>query len=244
VFGVGALFVVQRRRALWVLHLVPLCVVVYLVTGIVGSNLPIRDAMLRGVQALPGVLGTEERVGSLQFRFDHEEVLAQRTRERPFWGWGGWGRSRVESDLAWELLGRQRVITDGFWIIAFGDRGLVGLVTTYGWMLVPGVLAISLLRRAQAPLGLKLIVAGLYLWTTLYAADLLLNSFVSPVQGLVAGGLAGFVAQVKRRRLHTPNELRDHWTNGAVGSSSIRGSKPPRELVARQPVDLVEHHAR
>ena len=233
--GVGALLAVHKLRALWVLHLVPLFVLAYLLTGVVVSNIPIRDVMLRGVEYLPGILGTDERIGSLRFRFDHEEVLAQRTRERPVWGLGGCGRSRIEAELAKELLGRREVVTDGFWIVAFGDRGLVGLVTTYGWMLMPGALAMLQLRRMQAPRGIVIIVSGLYLWATLYAADLLLNGFVSPVQGLVAGGLAAFVMQGRRR---LPRSARGSGGMHSVPPVETRNRIDPDSPAIRSPVHV------
>lgn len=36
-----------------------------------------------------------ERVASVKFRFDNEEILGARARERVMFGWGGFGRNRV-----------------------------------------------------------------------------------------------------------------------------------------------------
>ena len=48
--------------------------------------------------------------------------------------------------------------------------------------------------RKDGPASLACLVIGLALWSSLYAADLLLNGFVSTVQGLVAGSLVAMGA--------------------------------------------------
>lgn len=57
----------------------------------------------------------EKRAQSLDFRFTQEENLIARALEKPFFGWGSWGRNMLSKS-----------ITDGFWVIKFGQYGFVG----------------------------------------------------------------------------------------------------------------------
>ena len=74
-----------------------------------------------------------DRAASLAFRFFHENQLLARAFEKPWFGWGGWGRNRLEDS-----------VTDGFWIIKVGVTGLVGFFSYFALLMTP------LLRRAPA----------------------------------------------------------------------------------------------
>ena len=54
-------------------------------------------------------------------------MLAAKAMRRPVFGWGGWGRSRVHDEWGTDLS-----ITDGLWIIQFGQLGQVQLSLVYG----------------------------------------------------------------------------------------------------------------
>jgi hypothetical protein len=56
-----------------------------------------------------------ERAQSLQFRFTNEANLLEHARQKLYFGWGPWGRGRLEGS-----------ITDGAWIITLGTFGLLG----------------------------------------------------------------------------------------------------------------------
>jgi hypothetical protein len=59
--------------------------------------------------------------GSLAFRFFHESKLLDLALEKPFFGWGGWGRHRLEDS-----------VTDGYWVVIFGKYGLAGFIGIFG----------------------------------------------------------------------------------------------------------------
>ena len=171
-------------------------VVVYISTAMVGEFVPIRDLPLSAVEAL----GREDKAGSLRMRFVHEELLVRHAMGRPLFGWGGWGGSRaVDSEAILEatksagIAVRRSVVTDGLWIIVLGCNGLFGLIGMWGWMVIPGCLAVVMALRMKVPDPLKASVCGLAAFSFLYAIDLLLNAFWSSVQPLVAGALASFV---------------------------------------------------
>jgi len=62
-----------------------------------------------------------ERAGSLSFRYYHENLLLEHAQKKILFGWGGWGRSRLEGS-----------VTDGYWIILLGQYGLAGFVSFFG----------------------------------------------------------------------------------------------------------------
>ena len=188
--GLGVMLAVRmtgmRRLAL----AIPVGVALYLGTGMFGTYIPIREYAAKIAE-----IAYPKRAFSLEVRFNHEGVLASKAREALLFGHGGWGGYRdIDSAILEEATGRSSAITDGFWIIVFGQRGLVGVVTVFGWMLVPAAIAIWLVGRRGVPASIAYPVIGLALWSSLYAADLLLNGFVSTVQGFVAGSLASLVA--------------------------------------------------
>jgi len=63
-----------------------------------------------------------ERAQSLAFRFEMEELLSERAAERPWFGWGRFGRNMVHDPES----GRPVSISDGHWIIAYSVKGMVG----------------------------------------------------------------------------------------------------------------------
>ncbi|MFY8349609.1 hypothetical protein AAEU29_03595 [Pseudoalteromonas sp. SSM20] len=62
-----------------------------------------------------------DRAHSLNFRFFHETLLIQHAQDKLLFGWGSWGRNR--------LMGS---VTDGRWIIEFGQFGLLGFIAIFG----------------------------------------------------------------------------------------------------------------
>jgi hypothetical protein len=128
----------------------------------------------------------EERIASLEFRLNNEELLSAKAREKMIFGWGGWGRSRV-----YDEWGKDISVTDSLWIIAFGTNGLVGLASLTAALLLP---SISFSRRYPARLWIdpNFAPAGaLAVLLTLYTIDCLLNAMPNPVYTLASGGLVG-----------------------------------------------------
>ncbi len=69
---------------------------------------------------------------SLGFRFHHENLLLEHAKQKLFFGWGGWGRNRLDGS-----------VTDGYWIIILGVYGLIGFMSLYG------LLALSVWKAAK-----------------------------------------------------------------------------------------------
>ncbi|MBW4547524.1 MAG: O-antigen ligase domain-containing protein [Symplocastrum torsivum CPER-KK1] len=148
----------------------------------------------------------EDRVSSAEFRFNNEEILADKARQSLVFGWGGYGRNRVyERNWAGELV--DITVTDSLWIIAFGVNGIVGLSSLTASMLLP-VASLFVLRYPASTWSHRKIapVAVLALVLALYMLDCILNAMINPIFALTSGGISGLVLsdtatnQVTRKR--------------------------------------------
>jgi len=127
-----------------------------------------------------------DRAQSLQFRFDNEEILLNKARERIFFGWGSWGRNRVFDDET----GKDLSVTDGGWIITFGQFGVFGFIAEFG------LLAVTVFRAQKAAKYLKLnpeknLLAAHALLVSIIMIDQLPNASLAPWLWLIAGVLLG-----------------------------------------------------
>lgn len=127
---------------------------------------------------------SKDRADSFQFRIRNENILLDRARQKPVFGWGEWGRSRV-----YDADGRDISITDGAWIVVLGTSGWLGYIGFFGLLTAPILALRRTTRRKDIPvetLGLALIMAGNLIY-------LVPNSTLGPIGWLIAGSLAGFV---------------------------------------------------
>jgi len=200
VLSVILLFVVTRSRTSFALWLLALLMAGYLAVGTTGLLTP---ASAQQIVATTRQVTGPERAQSLEFRLNNERILATKARQRPIFGWGGWGRARV-----YDEQGQDISVTDSLWIIAFGKHGLVGLVSLMTALVLP---ILSMTRRipvanwthpAAAP------VAALAIALFAYSLDCLVNAMVNPVFTLAAGGLSGLAVQDVRRRVRYPRPIR------------------------------------
>lgn len=124
-----------------------------------------------------------ERAHSLNFRFEQEEQLLARGRERLWFGWGGFGRGRI-----YNKRGNDDTIADGFWIIILSDRGVVGLTLLFGLLLAP--LPVAARSIGRVPLRRdRVLLAGLTLILAVHAVDLLPNGMFTCLPLFYAGSL-------------------------------------------------------
>jgi hypothetical protein len=133
---------------------------------------------------------SEERANSLKFRFDQEERLLKRAAERPFFGWGRFGRNRVYQEN-WQGEGVDTSVTDGRWIITFGQFGLFGFLSEFG------LLALSVFRSAKALKATRsfrdaISLGAIALIVAVNMVELLPNSTLQPWSWLIAGALLGW----------------------------------------------------
>lgn len=153
------------------------------------------------------------RAASLEFRFENEDLLLAKANQRPLFGWGGSGRSRVFNDKG-EDIG----VTDGQWVIRIGESGWLGYLGTFG-LLCGGILLLTL-RRRQYEIGAA--TTGLCLVMAANLIDLIPNSSLSPVTWLIAGALLGRV------------ELGRVAEGAAPAASALRSTGPALSAYTRQ----------
>ena len=146
-------------------------------------------------------LAGPDRAQSVAFRIENEQLLVNKALQRPWLGWGRWGRSRVYDEDRHDVS-----TTDSLWVITLGVIGILGLVLWALLMLAP---ALMLMRRfpvrrwehpAIAP------VAALALGVLLWVVDCLLNSMTSPLFPAMCGAITTFAAgrwQARRRSATT-----------------------------------------
>ncbi|NET34051.1 MAG: O-antigen ligase domain-containing protein [Cyanothece sp. SIO1E1] len=189
-FGVGLviLFIAWQLRTAFTIVFLIGCMFIYLYQNTLTETY-VTDQIISSLQEII----SPERIESLEFRFNSEELLADHARDRIIFGWGGWQRSLVFDDF-----GRRLATQDSLWIIAFGTNGLVGLVSLYLSMLLPSMILVlrfqegSWSKRETSP------AAVLALVVTLYMMDGLLNAMINPIFALTCGGISGLMMVEKK----------------------------------------------
>ena len=146
---------------------------------------------------------TEKRDSSLVLRFWSEDRLVDRALERPWVGWGGWGRQMV-SEIHPVL--NDPVVTDSRWIIAFGRNGLVGLAALLAMLLLPTTLFTRRLHPRTWTEPAVAAAAALAVVPLLWATDNLVNDMRNPVFLVILGALATVAAAHPGTGLAVPEE--------------------------------------
>jgi hypothetical protein len=126
-----------------------------------------------------------ERAGSLQFRVENEDRLLIKANQKPFLGWGTWGRNRVyDRDTGTDLS-----ITDGEWILRFGMFGWFGYLSLFG------LFATSIFKGLSGVKGpvtsSSILLGALTLILAVNLTDLIANANLLPLTYLIAGSIAG-----------------------------------------------------
>jgi hypothetical protein len=139
---------------------------------------------------------SDDRAGSLQFRFDNENVLADRAYAKPLFGWGLWGRHHILD----ETTGRYLTVTDGRWILVLGVLGWVGFLAEFGLLTLPLFLMwrYSAAMAADEAAGLAGYSSALAIILAINVIDLIPNATLTPLTWLAAGAILGR-AEVLRR---------------------------------------------
>ncbi len=137
----------------------------------------------------------EDRALSLWFRFDQEDQLLDRARERIYFGWGPYSRNRIYDPETGEDLS----VTDGDWMIQVGTRGLVGFIGLYGLLALAVVVAQRRLKKIRKRRD-RILVAALGLASALQTVDLLPNGLFHFLPFFFAGAVAGLSEGLATRR--------------------------------------------
>lgn len=134
-----------------------------------------------------------ERAVSLSQRFENEDRLLKRAMERPVFGWGRWGRSRV-----YDEYGKDISVTDGRWVITFGLFGVFGYIAEFGLLFLSVLRASSAMRNANETD--QIFLAALALIVAIMMIDQLPNSSLGPWGWLITGALMGRAEALRAAR--------------------------------------------
>jgi hypothetical protein len=185
-----------------------------LATAVVVATIVLSYPVMRAMNVFPtGALVdysariSQERAQSLKFRFDNEDALLERAKQRWMFGWGGFGRARIFNEDGYDVS-----VVDGAWIGTFGTAGIVGFSALFGMLIAPIFLTARRLKNARTP-GERALVAALALIVAVSALDLLPNGLFSHLPLFFAGALAGVA-----RRLALPVRQRAVQSRGAQGA--------------------------
>lgn len=224
-FAVVPVVVAVRRPRMWLPA--GLVTMVILFPALRGADVFPTDTLVEAAETI-----NHERALSLWFRFDQEDQLLERARERVLFGWGMYNRNRV-FDLE---TGSDLSVTDGDWIIQVGTRGLVGFVGLYGAF----ALAILLAQRRFDHIAKRrdrILLAGLATISALLIVDLLPNGLFHDLPiflaGTVAGASTGIADATKRARRRAKREERAQANRQGAGGDRApvpRGRRPGRRL--------------
>ncbi|WP_050524810.1 hypothetical protein [Pseudorhodobacter wandonensis] len=158
--------------------------------------------LLRGAQLIPldtildyAMSINPERHQSLNFRIVNEEDLLARAMEKPWFGWGGYGRNLILDPITGGIL----TIPDGQWIIVLGTYGWLGYICEFGLLILP-LLYLGREALAQRSQMLSPFACGIALIYAANLADLLPNATLIPFTWLMAGALMGYAETLAIQR--------------------------------------------
>ena len=134
-----------------------------------------------------------ERAGSLRYRFDMEQGMADLTVKRPWFGWGAWDRNFAHDSVTGERLS----VPDGSVIIAVSSHGLVGFFTTYFPFAFAVLRAPRYINRIRSRRD-RLLMSALAVNCAVILFDLILNSAFPPAFMLLFGALFGLSSGLLR----------------------------------------------
>jgi hypothetical protein len=191
--------------------------------------------VLRAMHVIPDdtILGIAEsvagpdRAASFEFRITNENVLVDRAVERVAFGWGGYCRACIFDLVTGDILSTR----DGGWVIALGDRGVVGFFVRYFPLLLP-IWVVWRRRKDIADPNDRVVLSTLSLVVAISLLDQLPNGPFNSLPYLFAGALLGVTRGVlakpaaKPRRRAPPRERRSR-DDAAEPGAETRGPASP-----------------
>ncbi len=193
--GVAGFLILFTRPRLQIRVAMVITIIALLYPMLRAADLVPTQAILDSVASI-----SADRAGSLQTRFDSEQLLLEHAHERFVFGWGRYGRNRTYGEG-----GGFTSTTDGYWIIVIGTFGLVGFGALFGLLALPVFRAAPALKGATSEKE-RIFLAALTLIVAINIFDLLPNAGLIPWSWLLAGALLGR-AEALRAAARQPREL-------------------------------------
>lgn len=169
------------------------------------------DVLLAQAEAINPV-----RAASLEYRFNNEELLLDRAREKWMFGWGGWGRNLVHHAETGQIIS----VPDGRWIISFGTYGWFGYLSEMGLLATP--IALLAWHTFKAPKDIvSPFAVALALMLAITMIDMLLNDTLVPFTWLIAGAILGYCKALAKQQQKEP-----YIGKAVIGSERARNNRP------------------
>jgi hypothetical protein len=127
-------------------------------------------------------LGAAERAESLEYRLDAMREYSENIRKQPWWGYGGWGRGRIE-----------RRATDSAALIYMLEYGFVGAGVRYVWLFLLVLAALQASERASQPVERDVLLLFACLIGITITTSILGTASVFVPEALVGGATTGLV---------------------------------------------------
>lgn len=148
-----------------------------------------------------------DRMASLKFRFDNEDILMERAMLKPLFGWGSWGRNHIFDPVSGIIL----TVTDGRWIIAIGVYGWVGFIAEFGLLTLP-IFLIWYEARPKFGAEVTPYAGAIALLLAINVLDMIPNATLTPLTWLFSGALLGYAEALRAKRLaNTPGMQPFRW---------------------------------
>ncbi|MGB7161399.1 MAG: hypothetical protein WBD40_25295 [Tepidisphaeraceae bacterium] len=136
----------------------------------------------------------ETRAASLQFRLDAERGIIANAMEKPLFGYG--------SDPLWRLRltekAEENVVTDGMWIIALGQGGIVALAALTLVLLVPPLMVWRRMPIAFWEHPAFAPIVGLSMLLICFMINSLFNAQLNMLTMLIAGGVSSMAPLLRQ----------------------------------------------
>ena len=177
IFGmavVPAMILLKPRFQMWVAVIITTLAFSYPVLR--SMDFVPHEQMVAGIATL-----SERRAESLAVRFENEQKMLDRGQEKPWLGWGNWGRNRI-----YDSRGYDRTLSDGYWIITLSSRGIIGYLATYIIFISP-IYLLWLQTLRQKKTEVSPITAGICLILSVNFLDLVPNAPLTPLTWLFIG---------------------------------------------------------
>lgn len=181
IYGLGVipLIILIKKPRMWLAS--GLALMVLLFPLLRGTDVFPTDTLVEWAHHI-----NEERALSLWFRFDQEDQLLERARERIYFGWGPYNRNRIFDPETGDDLS----VTDGDWMIQVGERGVIGFIGLYGLLALSVLVAQRRLKEIRSHRA-RILLSGLGLLSALQTVDLLPNGLFHFLPFFFAGCVAG-----------------------------------------------------
>jgi hypothetical protein len=137
-----------------------------------------------------------DRAQSLEFRFDNEAKLSEHAAKKALFGWGRFRRNMLFES---PYKDQPTSVSDGFWIVIYGVRGIVGFVCLFGMLLTPLFLLRKKLKYITSGEDRYLLV-GLACMLMMYTIDLLPNGLFTNFPIFFAGAVLGVIRGVSEHQ--------------------------------------------